>query len=89
MKNIIILEKTKKKEKLSKDPTDTIAQAKMAQALRPINLTQRYKWAMSKADIETAKKLGLTEVKNHRKYTAKLRWNSISFMTRFQHWQHL
>ena len=65
MKDVIILEKTRGKKKLSKGPADTIALAKMALALSLIDLAWRYKWAISKADIETAKQLGLIGIKKY------------------------
>ena len=72
MKHVIILEKTGEKENLSEGPTGTTTPAEMAQALSFVDLVWRYKWAISKADIETAKELGLTEVKNYSRRAGKV-----------------
>ena len=42
MKNVIIEEKAKKKEKLSKDIVDRIAPAEVTQALSFVDLTEKY-----------------------------------------------
>ena len=65
MKDVIILKKTKEKEKMSKGFANTTALAEVAEGLSLIDLAWRYKWVMSKADIETAKILGLTGVRNY------------------------
>lgn len=64
-KDVIILEKTREKEKLSEGPVDTTASAKIAQASSSIDLAWKYGKAISKFDIEAAKKLGPTGVKNY------------------------
>ena len=48
---------------LSESTTDTTALAEVAQASSVVNLIWRYKWAISNADIDAAKKLRLTRVK--------------------------
>ena len=65
MKNIIILEKTREKEKLSEGSANTNAPVDVARASSPVDLIWRYRWAMSKVDMEAAKELGLTGVKNY------------------------
>ena len=65
MKDVIILEKTREKEKLSEGPADTTAPGKVARESCSVDFAWRYGWAMSKADIERTKKLELTGVKNY------------------------
>lgn len=68
MKDIIILEKVKKKT-LSKDSADIIVLGKLTWVLSFINFIWRYKWKISNVDINTIKRLGLTKVKKYLKYT--------------------
>ena len=68
----MISKKTKKKEKLSKTLVDITALAEIAQISSFVNLAWRYRWAISKANIEAAKKQGLTRVKNFWKYTGQV-----------------
>ncbi len=63
MKDVIISKKTWEEEILSESIADTTAPAEMAQILSPIDLAGRYNWAMSNADLNTEKKLGLTGIK--------------------------
>ena len=72
MKNGIILEKTREKEKLSEDLADRSVLAELARASSPVNLAWRYRWAMSKTDIESAEKLGLTGVKNYWRHAGQV-----------------
>lgn len=65
MKDVIILEKVRKKEKLSESRVDITILLEVAQILSPIDLARRYKYVMSNADIDTAKELGLIEVKKY------------------------
>ena len=65
LKDVIILEKIREKEKLSEGPADTTTPAEVAQASSSVDLVWRYRWVMSKVDMEAAKKLGLTGVKNY------------------------
>lgn len=51
MKNIIILEKTMKKKKLSEDFVDKIASAEVAQASNLVDLVLKYGWVISNADM--------------------------------------
>ena len=60
MKDVIRLEKVREKEILSEGTTDTTEPAEVAQASSFVDITWRYKGAISNADINTAKKLGLT-----------------------------
>lgn len=65
MKDEIILEKAREKEKLLEDIMDTIAMVEVAQASSLVGLVWRYKWAMSNADLDTVKELGLTGIKKY------------------------
>ena len=65
MKDIIILEEAREKEKLSEGIADTTAQAEVARTWSPVDLAERYKWAMSDADPDAAKELRLTGIKKY------------------------
>lgn len=65
MNDMIITKKVREKKELSKDIADTILLAKLAQASSPVDLAGRYIWAMSNADLNAAKKLGLTSNKKY------------------------
>ena len=65
MKDVIITEKAREKERLSKGIADTIPPAKVAQALSPVDFAGRYMWAMNNADLDAAKKLGLNGIKKY------------------------
>ena len=65
MKDMIITEKAREKEELSKGITDTTTPAKVAQALSPINLAGRYMWAINNADLDEAKKRELIGIKKY------------------------
>lgn len=57
IKDLIILNKIRKKEKLSVSITDTIMLAEIAWALRLYNLVGKDKWAINNIDLDTANKL--------------------------------
>ena len=65
MKDVIILEKAREKEKLSKGIADTTAPVEIAWVLSLVDLTGRYNWAMSNTNLDAAKKLGLTDMKKY------------------------
>ena len=65
MKEVIIIEKTKKKKELSEGIANTTALAEMAQALSLIDLARKYMWVIGNADLNAAKKLGLTNIKKY------------------------
>ena len=67
MKDVIIEEKTREKEGLSDDIADITATAEVAQALSPVDLTGKYMWAMSNANIDAVKELGLTGIKKYQR----------------------
>ena len=67
MKDVIIKEKAMKKERLLESITDTTAPAEVAQALSLIDLAGKYIWVMSNANMDAAKKLGLTDIKKYRR----------------------
>ena len=62
---MIIREKAREKEELCKGIVDKTALPKVAQALGIINLVGRYIWAISNADVDATKKLGLTDGKKY------------------------
>lgn len=65
MKNIIILEKAREKEKLSEDTANTTALVEVAKALSIIDLAWRYKWVISNTNMDAVKELELTGVKKY------------------------
>ena len=65
MKDVIIKEKTREKEKLFKSIADITAPAEVAQASCPVDLLERDMWAMSNANLDAAKKIGLTGIKKY------------------------
>ena len=44
---------------------DTTVPAEVAQVLNFVNFAVRYNWAMSDANLDIAKKLGLTDIKKY------------------------
>ena len=57
MKDVIIIEEVREKERLFEDIVKTIAPAELAQALCSLNLPIRYMCSKSKADLNVAKEL--------------------------------
>lgn len=51
---------------------DITVPAKVTLALNPIDITGRYKWAMSNIDINVAKELGLTGVMKYWRYDSQI-----------------
>lgn len=54
-----------KKENLSKSMTGITILAKVAQTLNFVDFAGRYKWAISKTDLDIAKKVELTGIKKY------------------------
>ena len=71
MKDIIISEKARKK-KLLESPVDKTALAEVARAFSPVNLTWRYRWAISNIDMDATKELELTGVKKYWRCTGQV-----------------
>ena len=71
MKDIIISEKVREK-KLLESPMNKTALAEVAWAFSPVNLTQRYGWAISNIDIDATKELELTGVKKYQRCTGQV-----------------
>ena len=65
MKDLLILMKTKEEEMLSDDIIDTIAPAEVTLISSLVDLAKRYNWVMSNADLNVAKKQGLTSIKKY------------------------
>ncbi len=65
MKDVIISEKVREDKMLPENISDTTALAEVAWVSSPVDLTGRYNWAMSDADLDTAKELGLTSIKKY------------------------
>ncbi len=65
MKDVIILEKIRKEEILSKDIVDTTMSAKVAWVLSLVDFTRRYNLAMNNANLDVAKELRLTSIKKY------------------------
>lgn len=70
---MIISEKIKEKKKLFEKITDTTTLAKMPQVSSFVNLARRYIWAISNADLDLDKKLGLTGIKKYWKYIKQVK----------------
>lgn len=65
MKNIIILEKVREKKKLWEDTADTTTLAEVAQVSSFVNFAWHYWWVISNANIDAAKRLGLTRIEKY------------------------
>ncbi len=65
MKDVIILEKAREDKMLSESIADTIVPAELARVSSHVDLVGRYNWAMSDADLDAAKELGLTGIKKY------------------------
>ena len=65
MKDIIIQNKVKEKERLLEDIAVTTALAKVVQALSFIDFAEKYIWKINNVDIYAAKKLELTAMKKY------------------------
>ena len=65
MKDVIISEKAREEKMQSESIADMTALAKVAWVSSFVDLAERYNWAMSNADLDTAKKLGLTGIKKY------------------------
>ncbi len=66
MKDVIISKKAREREMLLlKGIADTTAPAEVAQVSSSVDLAGRYNWAMSNADLDIAKELGLTGFKKY------------------------
>ena len=63
MNNIIITQKTRKKEGLSKSIVDITVLAEVAQSISVVDLIGKYICTVNNVDLNTAKKLGLTSIK--------------------------
>lgn len=74
MKNIIIIEKTNKKERLSKSIMDTTMPADIAWALSLVDLTRWYMWAMSNANLATINELEQTSIKKYWRHARQMKW---------------
>ncbi len=72
MKDVIISEKAKEDEMLSKSITDTTAPAEVAWVLSPVDRVGRYNWAMNDTDLDAAKELGLTGIKKYWRRTGQV-----------------
>ena len=65
MKDVIIEEKAREKKRLSKNIANTIALAEVARALNLVDHARKYMCAMNNANMDAAKKLGLTSIKKY------------------------
>lgn len=72
MKDVVSLEKARGKKKLLEDTIDITTSAELAQVSSPVNLTSRYKQAMSNPEINVAKELRLTGIKKYQRYTSQV-----------------
>lgn len=52
---------------------DITTLAKMAQRLNPVNLTIRHKWIIRNANLNTIKKLWLTDIKKYWTHTCQVK----------------
>ncbi len=65
MKEVIVSDKAKEDKMLSESIADTTVPTKVARVSSPVDLVGRYNWAMSDADLDAAKELGLTGIKKY------------------------
>ena len=65
MKDVIIEEKAREKERLLEGIADITAPVEVVQALSPVDLARKYIWAMSNSNMDAAEKLGLTGIKKY------------------------
>ncbi len=73
MKDVIILEKAREEEMLSLEGiADTTAPAEVTRVSSLVDLTGRYNWAMSDADLDAAKELGLTGIKKYWRHAGQV-----------------
>lgn len=72
MKDVIILEKSRKKEKLSEDIMNTNVPTEVAWVSSSVDLIWRYKSVMSNPDLDIAKKLELTGVKKYWRHAGQV-----------------
>lgn len=73
IKDVIISKKVREEKILLKDIANTIAPAKVAQVLGFIDFIRKYNWAMSDADLNTTKELGLTGIKKYYRYAGQVK----------------
>lgn len=71
-KNIIILGRVRKKEKLSKNITETTTLAEMPWVSSYINFAWRYRWSMSNVNLDVVKKLKLTGIEKYWKCASQV-----------------
>lgn len=72
MKDVIILEKTREKER-QLVVRNAIKQAKVAKMSNSINFDSKYMQVINNIDIDAAKDLGLTGVKKYLKRTSQIK----------------
>ena len=72
IKDVIIEEKAREKEELSESIVDTTAPAKMIQASSFVDLAEKYMWAISNANLDAAKELGLIGIKKYWRYARQV-----------------
>ena len=65
IKDLIISEKVREEKMLLEGIENTTAPAEVALVSSLVDLTGRYNWAMSDADLDIAKKLGLISIKKY------------------------
>ena len=65
MKDVISEKKAREKKELLENIADTTMPTKVAQALSPVDLAEKYIWTMSNADLDVTKKLRLTSIKKY------------------------
>lgn len=78
MKDMIMIEKTREKERLFQSIVDSTTLAEVAQTLYLVDVPERYMYAISNVDLDVSMKQGLTGIKNYRKFVGqgemKLDW---------------
>ena len=65
----MIKEKVREKERLLESIADTTSSAEVAWASSAVDLIGKYMWAISNADIDATKELGLTGIKKYWRHT--------------------
>lgn len=72
MKDIFFLEKVREDEELLKSITNIARPTDVTQATSLVDLTLKYKWTISNADFNIAKKLRLTWVNKYWRYIGQV-----------------
>ena len=65
MKDMIILKKAREEEMLSEDNANMTSPVEIVRVSSFVDFARRYNWVISNANLDTIKKLGLTDIKKY------------------------